>query len=225
MQNCKFFMEHMRVTQGYGRYSNGNVDYTSYSHTGSYALDFGGKDLDKDWAYAPCDVRVMRVYGVYNAVWYETLDQVMCADGKARKLVFMLLHIDDEDLQALGIERGRVFRQGEKFYREGSAGAVGNHIHMEVGTAPFVPTGWQKTNIKDRTNSYVWKINNQLKPHEIFIVGKDVIVMNDGGYDWFVEDERDDEIRLLKKENEKLKQQLTEYSTLFEKISSILDTL
>lgn len=225
MQNCKFFMEHMRVTQGYGRYSNGNVDYTSYSHTGSYALDFGGKDLGKDWAYAPCDVKVVRIYGVYNAVWFESLDRVMCADGKARKLVFMLLHIDDADMKALSIQVGRIFRQGEKFYREGSAGAVGNHIHMEVGTAPFTPTGWQKTNIKDRTNAYVWKINSQLKPHEVFIIPKDTVVMNDGGYDWFREDERDEEIRLLRQENTDLRQQLQHYTAIVEKIGSILDTL
>ena len=225
MQKCKFFMEHMRVTQGYGRYENGNVDYTSYSHTGSYALDFGGRDMEKDWAFAPCDVVVKRVYGVYNAVWFETVAKVLCADGVARKLVFMLLHIDDEDLKRLGITEGKKFLQGEKFYREGSAGAVGNHIHMEVGEAPFTPTGWQKTNIKDRTGAFVWKINSQLKPHQVFIVGKDVIVMNDGGCDWKKEDERDEEIELLKKENSRLKAEVVHLGAVLEEINAIVDRL
>ena len=225
MQDCKFFMEYVRVTQGYGRYENGKTDYTSYSHTGSYALDLGGRDTAKDWAYAPCDVVVKRVYGEYNAVWFETLEEVLCADGKKRKLVFMLLHIDNEDKQALGIQPGKIFRFGEKFYREGSAGAVGNHIHMEVGLAPFTGTGWQKTTVKDRTGNYVWKINNQLKPDEIFIVGKDVIVMEDGGYDWYIQDKRDDRISLLQKENDLLKRQLNEYEQLIVRIESILDTL
>ncbi|MBQ3008344.1 MAG: hypothetical protein IJD80_02040, partial [Oscillospiraceae bacterium] len=79
MQKCKFFMENLRVTQGYGRYYNGVVDFSSYSHTGSYALDLGGKDIGRDFAYAPCDVVVKRIYGEYNAVWFETLEEVMCA--------------------------------------------------------------------------------------------------------------------------------------------------
>lgn len=222
MQNCRFFMEYMRVTQGYGRYENDSVDYTSYSHTGSYALDLGGRDTGKDWAYAPCDVVVKRIYGVYNAVWFETLTDVMCADGKARKLIFMLLHIDDADRETLGIKVGKVFRQGEKFYREGSAGAVGNHIHIEVGTSPFTGTGWTKTSLKDRTGAQVWKINNQLRPHDVFIVGKDVTVMTDGGYDWYFEDERDDEISLLKEENTRLQRLSARYKAILDGIDDLL---
>lgn len=180
MQKCKFFMEHLRVTQGYGYDANGNVK-ASYSHAGSYALDLGGKDTGLSWAYAPCDVIVKRIYGNYNAVWFETLEEVMCADGQARKLVFMLLHMNNSDKNAIGLTVGKVIRQGEKFYREGTAGNVtGAHIHMEVGLAPFTPTGWA-------VNAHgVWKINNQLKPHEIFILGRDVEVLNDGGYNWTV---------------------------------------
>ena len=222
MQKCKFFMEHLRVTQGYGRYSNGNIDYTSYSHTGSYALDLGGRDMEKDWAYAPCDIRVKRVYGEYNAVWFESVEKVMCADGVRRKLVFMLLHINDSDLKELGLEVGKVFLQGEKFYREGSAGAIGNHIHLEVGEAPFYPTGWQKTNIKDRKGAYVWKINRQLKPHEVFILGRDVVVMNDGGLEWNQEDSRDRTIEQLKEENRKFAQQVETLMGAIEKINSVI---
>lgn len=225
MQKCKFFMEYMRVTQGYGRYEGGRVDYTSYSHTGSWALDLGGRDMEKDWAYAPCDIVVKRIYGEYNAVWFETLEEVMCADGKARKLVFMLLHIDEADLKQLGIAVGKVFRQGEKFYREGSAGGIGNHIHLEVGLAPFYPTGWQKTSIKDRTGSYVWKINSQLKPDEIFILGRDVIVMNDGGYKWMQEDSRDNTIDGLAQENASLKRQKEKLQAGIDRIKEIINGL
>ena len=185
MQKCKFPMETLRVTQGYGRKEDGSADYTSYSHTGSWALDLGGKDLGQDWAYAPCDIEVKRVYGEYNAVWFETLEKVLCADGMARQLVFMLLHINDADRDALGITAGKVFRYGEKFYREGTAGqATGNHIHLEVGEAPFTPTGWVKTAVKDRTGAYVWKINNQLRPDQIFILGDDVQILDGAGYPW-----------------------------------------
>ncbi|MBR5521121.1 MAG: hypothetical protein IKU54_03905 [Oscillospiraceae bacterium] len=225
MQKCKFFMEYMRVTQGYGKYENGNTDHTSYSHTGSWALDLGGRDMEKDWAYAPCDIEVKRIYGNYNAVWFETLDKVLCADGQERKLVFMLLHIDDDDLKALGITVGKVFRQGERFYREGSAGAVGNHIHLEVGQAPFYPTGWYKTDVKDRRGQQVWKINKQLRPDDVFILGGDVIVMNDGGYDWMREDRRDDTIDSLQRENESLKQRNLQLEENLRQIKAITDAL
>ena len=124
MQKCKFIMEHLRITQGYGRDASGNVDNSSYSHKGSYALDLGGKDTGIGTAYAPCDVVVKRIYGTYNAVWFETLEEVMCADGQARKLVFMLLHCNSEDIKALGIKVGKTFKQGEPFYKEGTAGNV-----------------------------------------------------------------------------------------------------
>lgn len=175
MQKCRFIMNALRVTQGYGG---------SYSHAGSYALDIAGEDTGSSWAYAPCDVVVKRVYGEYNAVWFETLEEVLCADGQTRKLVFMLLHMNSADLNSLGIKAGKIFRQGEKFYREGVAGKVtGAHIHLEVGEAPFTGTGWFK-----QTNG-VWKINKQLQPHKIFFLSSDTVVKNNGGYDWKTESE------------------------------------
>lgn len=87
MQKFKFFMEYMRVTQGYGRKEDGSVDNSSYSHAGSYALDLGGSDTGKDWAYAPCDIVVKRIYGNYNAVWFETLEE------NRNKRCFLFEHI------------------------------------------------------------------------------------------------------------------------------------
>ena len=199
MQKCKFFMESMRITQGYGYKADGSVDSTKYSHVGSYALDLGGNDkTTRDWAYAPCDVVVKRVYGDYHAVWFETLEPVLCADGQARNLVFLLLHINTVDLKELDIKVGKVFKQGERFYREGVAGkATGNHIHMEVGEAPFKPTGWYKSNYRDNAGAYVWVINNQLKPHDIFILGDDVKVLNDGGYNWKKESDTSNDLTNL----------------------------
>ncbi|MEG1863355.1 MAG: hypothetical protein RR198_07075, partial [Oscillospiraceae bacterium] len=116
MEKCTFIMDYLRVTQGYGKYESDRTDFTSYSHTGSYAVDLGGRDLGEDVAYAPCEVVVKRIYGAYNAVWFESVNQVLCADGKQRKLIFMLLHINDEDMKKIGIFVGKVFKQGEVFY-------------------------------------------------------------------------------------------------------------
>lgn len=213
MQKCKFFMEHLRVTQAYGVYHDCTPDHTSYSHTGSFALDLGGRDTGRDWAYAPCDIVVKRIYGKYNAVWFETLEEVMCADRVARHLVFLMLHIDTPILETLGIQVGKVFRQGERFYCEGTAGATGNHIHMEVGIAPYIPTGWSRTPLRDMSGNYVWKINKQLKPHEIFIVGDDVNIIDSGGYDWVRESDFDNDTNVPCKKCEELKAVISRMET------------
>lgn len=216
MQKCKFIMKYMRVTQGYGRNEAGAVDYTSYSHAGSYALDLGGRDAGADWAYAPCDVMVKKIDGQYNAVWFETLDKVMCADGKARNLVFMLRHIDSEDLLELGIKPDRIFRQGERFYREGSADTIGNHIHLEVGTGPFELRCRQKTSLKTAMGKTVFKIKNQLKPHDVFFVDEEVLMLDTGGYSWRCGESpalnpgADEKNKLLKQQPEDLNDALAE---------------
>ena len=52
-----------------------------------------------------------------------------------------------------------------------------------------------------------------------------MIVMEDGGYDWYIQDRRDDKITLLQRENDLLKRQLDQYEQLIVRIESILDAL
>lgn len=224
MQVCKFIMQYMRVTQGYGRDMLGAVDYSSYSHAGSYALDLGGRDAGADWAYAPCDVLVKKVEEKCNTVWFETLDKVMCADGKSRILVFMLRHIDNEDLAGLGIRPGKIFRQGEKFYREGSAGTIGNHIHIEVGLGPFVLPCRHKTSLESADGNPVFKIRNQLIPHDVFFVCDDILMLDAGGYNW-----KNEHIKPKKQnmhiQNKLLKQQVENLSEALAEIGEIVDSI
>ena len=51
MQKFKFPMEYLRVTQG---------EFDPYSHAGSMAMDFGGKDTESDKLYCPCDMIIKR---------------------------------------------------------------------------------------------------------------------------------------------------------------------
>lgn len=194
MQKFKFIMETLRVTQGYGINSNGSIYYDSFSHAGSYALDLGGENgTTNSWMYAPCDIIVKRHYrglSGYNAVWFETINEVMCADGKARKLVLLCIHANDSVISELGITVGKTFNQGDKFYREGSGGGVHSHVHIEVGLAPFREGGWYESEYIDNSNGKnVWIINDKLMPNEVFIVGDDVVISNDGGYSWVKESE------------------------------------
>lgn len=189
MQYVKFPMSVLRITQGYGLTVDGitpSVSGGTYSHTGSYALDLGGADTAADYLYAPCDVTVMRHYrgSGYNAVWFQTNEDVMCADGQQRQLVFMLLHANDSTITELGITAGKFFYQGEPFYKEGTGGGVATHVHLEVGLAPFTGTGWFQSNYVDDRGANVWIINNKLIPSEVFYLTGDTVVKNDMGYNW-----------------------------------------
>jgi hypothetical protein len=170
-----FPMQTLRVTQRYG-VAYGGVKANTYSHAGGYALDLGGADGGADWLYAPCDMVVRRVYGSYNAVWFESLDEI---DGVGGTVVMLCLHMNNADKEALGIKIGKVFKAGEKCYREGMSGNVtGTHVHLEIGKGPMRGTGW-KQNAQG-----VWVINDPLVPSEVFVLKEDVRVLNDGGYRW-----------------------------------------
>ena len=179
MQNAKFPMEILRVTQGYGFSVDGVSAYT-FSHSKQYALDLGGRDGGKDWLYAPFDCVVKRIYGIYNAVWFQSTDKVMCADGVARILVMMCIHMNNSDKRALGLYAGKRLAQGDRCYREGVAGyATGNHVHMEIGEGPFTGGGWHAEGSQ-------WVINNKLIPSKVLFVGQDVIMKNPV-YKWTIE--------------------------------------
>lgn len=177
MKELYFPMQTLRVTQGYGVAYSG-VPANTYSHAGGYALDLGGADGGADWLYAPCDMVVRRVYGSYNAVWFESLEEL---ESIGSTVIMLCLHMNLADRIALGIRPGKVFKAGQRCYREGMAGKVtGTHVHLELGKGPFTGTGW-KQNAQG-----VWVINNPLVPSEVFTLKGDVNVMNDGGYNWMV---------------------------------------
>lgn len=186
MQYVKFPMSTLRITQGYGLPVDGVGAVGTYSHTGAYALDLGGADGGAEYLYAPCDVKVVRHYvgSGYNAVWYQTIAPVMCADGQSRELVFMLLHANDSAISELGITVGKTFAQGQAFYKEGTGGGVATHCHLEVGLAPFTGTGWFKSSYTDDRGVNVWIINNKLIPSEIFYLTSETNVVEDMGYNW-----------------------------------------
>jgi hypothetical protein len=175
MAKMYFPMDTLRVTQGYG-VAYGGVKANTYSHAGGYALDLGGADGGADWLYAPCDMVVRRTYGSYNAVWFESLEPI---DGVGGTVVMLCLHMNNADKEALGIKMGKVFKAGEKCYREGMAGKVtGTHVHLELGKGPMKGTGW-KENAQG-----VWVINEPLVPSEVFVLKADTKVLADGGYKW-----------------------------------------
>jgi len=123
----------MLITQSY---LGGTSHYPhTYGNYRDYPIDEAGKDTGRDPFYAPCKLKVVRIYGVgnggTNTVWLESTEKVVYANGKTDYVTFMLIHSNDSDIRRLYV--GQKFNKGDIVCYEGTDGATGNHIHMSVG--------------------------------------------------------------------------------------------
>lgn len=148
MANYAIFpMQNLKISQSYKG---------SYSHAGNYSgtprdfpVDMCGKDTGREYFYAPCDLKVCRVYGVgnkgTNTIFLQSTAKVDMPCGKSDYLCIMCIHPNDDDLRSF--KAGQTYKKGTKMFREGTDGnATGNHIHMSLGLGSFVGTGWVKNN-------------------------------------------------------------------------------
>lgn len=171
----RFPMKVMNITQG----NNGQ-----YSHQGVTALDIAGKDTGIDPTFAPCKMRIARKEGYANgnAVFAESVDKVMFADGTVDYAKFMFLH----DNYTGDFSVGRVFQQWEEFGDEGTAGyATGNHCHFEVAKGKLV---WDKAGsgygYYGRNNSTgVWHLQDSISADKACVVDG-VTIKNGNGMGW-----------------------------------------
>ena len=174
-QKFKFPMEYLRVTQG---------QLDAYSHAGSLAMDFGGRDGGADRLYAPCDIVVKRCRQNANGELYlESCEKVLFADGTTDYARLLCMHDG-----TFNVQQGQVIKQGEYFYDEGGMGAgrknkFANHVHMEAGKGKWKST----TQSKNSYGTYV--IENQASLYDLFILGDDVQLLSTGGYSWKKESE------------------------------------
>lgn len=170
MEKARFPMPTMTVTQG----------YDIGTHKGAYALDLAGEDTGIDWVLAPFTGTIKKVasesYG--NWYWFESNEEVLCANGEVTKLVAMFGH--DNKMRH---NVGDVIKQGEPLCAEGTSGnATGNHCHFELGKGSYVGMWYQ--------NEYgVWTLYNKVRPNEYLCVPDNYVIKNDGGYTWKKESE------------------------------------
>ena len=165
MEKAIFPMKYLNVTQG----MNG-----SYSHKGTLKIDVAGVGSGIDNVYARYTGVIKKIYGNANSVWLESINPVKYSDGTEDYMTIIFSH--DNDISNLYV--GKIIKQGEVFYQEGTAGnATGNHIELDVGRGKFTGSGWYK-------NEYdQWVINNEIEPPKALWL-KDTTIINDGGYDW-----------------------------------------
>lgn len=160
-----FPMTYLNISQGVN---------DNYSHKERNAIDITGKDGGIDSAYAPFTGVIKKIYKGYT-VWLESCNPVMFADGTIDYMTIMVIHDNDTS----DLYEGKVIKQGERFFEEGTAGnATGNHIHLECGRGKFEGTGWHQ-------NSYgKWTINNSILPYDALYISSNTIVKNGYGYSW-----------------------------------------
>lgn len=159
MEKLLYFMDVYTLTQGYG--------LSSYSHKYGKQLDFGGENTGIDKVYAPFTGIIRKIYTGSNAVWLESKGEVLCADGKARKLVFLTAHCNDISHLKVGME----IKQGQYYYSEGTKGASANHVHVELGMGPFSGSGWNNNNPGKE-----WTINNPIAMEKYMMLKDDVVI-------------------------------------------------
>ena len=165
MEKAKFPMPTMNITQG----------YNEGAHKGTFAIDLAGEDIGIDWVLAPFTGTIKKVLsGTYgNWYWFESNEEVLCANGEVTKLTAMFGH--DNKIRH---KVGDIINQGEKLCAEGTSGkTTGNHCHLEIGLGPYVGTWYP--------NQYgIYMLYNAVKPNEYLCVPDNYEIKKDGGYKW-----------------------------------------
>lgn len=122
IETAVFPLEYIYITQG---------EDGSYSHKGSYAIDFAGRDaygtLTRCPYYAPCDLKLVATPDPANHLYiYESIQRVYLIDGSYDYITLAVAHDDDS------YTIGRTVLQGELLGKTGTYGNVtGDHVHME----------------------------------------------------------------------------------------------
>lgn len=139
-------LKNMRITQHY----NGKNNH--YKHSlGSpkdYPIDDGERNTGSSIFYAPCEIKVVRIYGVgssgVNTLWLTSTKKVETACGTIDYVTIMVEHCTDSSLRKLKV--GQVFKAKQPICEEGSDQASGNHFHISVGKGQISGNGWVKNN-------------------------------------------------------------------------------
>ena len=167
MEKAILDVKELNVTQG----MNG-----SYSHKGDLAIDMG---YACSYLKAPFTGVIKRIYTPCNAVWLQSKEKVLYADGTRDYMTIMTIH--DNDVSNL--KKGQTIKKGTKYYQPGKKGNVtGSHIHIAVGKGKFKGNGWKKNKYGN------WCIQNQYDITKALILGKDVKIKK-AMYDWATEEE------------------------------------
>lgn len=128
-------MKYMRITCRYDEGSHSKHCINVNDGKIDYPIDDGGKDIEKDPIYCPCDeMKVTEVKGVgstsTNTIWLVSTTKVIIPTFTDIAYI-SLTHSNDIDFN--NIKVGDIFKRGEIICYEGTDGTQGNHIHITCG--------------------------------------------------------------------------------------------
>ena len=162
-----FPLPYMKITQG----ENG-----SYSHRGTYNIDFvgwGSKGrIYKAPLYAPCSCKCVATIDAYNkGRIFESLNKVHTPNG-LQYVTFMNFH-DNNPIASVG----DIFYQGDIYAHTGTAGiGTGDHTHFNCANGKYA--GWQQVPPDGHG-----QLRNSTHIYDICYVN-DTVLVNDYNYAW-----------------------------------------
>ncbi len=158
MENLMFPMKNINITQR----ENG-----SYSHRGINAIDIAGAGTGKEWAIAPCDVKVVKVSN--SNVWFQSVSRVKFADGSTNYAMIYCYHMENTG----SLKVGRIIKRGSNMYQEGKYGrATGNHIHLQVAKG---------TSTSGVTTASGWSLKGAINTQKAFFIDSSYKIYSTGG--------------------------------------------
>ena len=166
-QNAVFSLQFMYLTQG----ENG-----SYSHQGTYAMDFQGMSAPSTRMYrcpyyAPVDMTLVAIADSSNHGYvYTSNSEINFIDGTTGYLTILVAH----DNTSYSV--GRIVAQGYELGKTGTYGNVsGDHVHIEVKKGNYEGMEYNSQG--------VYMLKNSTHIYDLLGVD-DTVLLVDGGYNW-----------------------------------------
>lgn len=165
MEKILFPIKIMNITQGMDG---------SHSHRGTKAIDCGWVNENNKNLYAPFTGKIVQIKDDSHAVWLQSIDKVLFADGSIDYATVRTVH--DNDVSDLYV--GKVINQGDCYYRMGNYGnTTGVHVHIEISKGHV--TGYKT---KNQYGNY--EMPNTINVNDGFCLSDDVVIKNGNGYVW-----------------------------------------
>lgn len=165
MEKILFPVKIMNITQGMN---------AGYSHKGTKAIDCGWVNENNKKLYAPFTGKIAQIKTDSNAVWFQSKDKVLFADGTVDYATVRTIH--DNDVSDLYV--GKEIKQGEYYYKMGNKGnATGVHVHIEISKGHV--TGYAPKNAYGN-----WEMPNTINVYDGFCLADDTVVQDGEGYTW-----------------------------------------
>ena len=165
MEKILFPVKIMKITQG----MNGG-----YSHKGTKAIDCGWVNEENKKVYAPFTGKIVQIKSDSHAVWLQSVDKVMFADGTIDYATVRTVH--DNNVSDLYV--GKIVKQGDNYYKMGNYGnATGVHLHLEIakghvkGYAP-----------KNKYGNY--EMPNTINVYDGFFITDETVIQDGEDYPW-----------------------------------------